>query len=599
MWSYVTEMTDAPQVSITIRRTGYLIEIEGVGASVTFYPYDRDKTYNALLEKCKEVGEDLTSNLEDDEVNSERRNIDIQLTGIYKEYYEDLEAGLIRDEDQLLIITWSQIKQSFKDQTGRFYAVIRKDDYNVIINMDSEDFDGFLLRIFHEGEKRFITREKRNNVKALLKAHTIEVRTLYNRTAKIGNALYYNLNNEQGQCVKITKEGWGIVENPLLFWPADPSTVQIPPDRDYDRNRRYLKELVEKSTMMHKHQKLIDEVYTVSLFLPDIAHPMAIPIGPAGSGKTMHFRVKKLLVDPVNNFDALVQKLPKDEKDRRVSIYDNYLSYFDNESMLSYDEMNELCMWVTGYSKTIRILHTTDERRNYSGKRSIGINGINIPVSNSDIMSRCFVSEHKSLDSPIAKDGKDSKKQKIERESKYLTKIQETIPQLLGYIFDTLVKVLQTFDEVDKEIDPLDRLADWIIWCETIARALGYSKNEFLDAWRINKETQSYAVVRSNSLAILLVKYAFNKRSETEFSIEPDDLLKDLKLFAAEMDIDYNIDRGLPKNAVWITRLINMIKQDLSVAGLTIDETKSNERLISIHKDYKTFDKERQKQKEL
>lgn len=99
-----------------------------------------------------------------------------------------------------------------------------------------------------------------------------------------------------------------------------------------------------------------------------MAHPMAIPIGPAGSGKTVHFRVKKLIVDPMNNFDALVQKLPKDEKDRRVTIYDNFLSFFDNESMLSYYEMDELCMWVTGYSKTIRILHTTDERRTYSGK---------------------------------------------------------------------------------------------------------------------------------------------------------------------------------------------------------------------------------------
>jgi hypothetical protein len=594
-------MTEAPQVSTTIRRSGYIIEIEGTGVCVTFYPYDKDRTYYALLAKCKEMGQDLTSNIENYDVRYERHNIDIQLTEIYREYYDELENKRIRDEDQLLIISYSKIKQKFMDQTGRCFAVTEKDNHDEIVNLDSEEFDGFLLKIFHTGEKRLISKDKRNNVKALLKAHTTEIRTLYNRIAKIGDVIYYNLHNEQGQCVKRRREGWKIIDNPLLFWPADPSTEQTPPDRDYDGGRRYLREIIDKSTIKHPHQKLIDEVFTVSLFIPDIAHPMVIPIGPAGSGKTMHFRVKKLLVDPITNFDALVQKLPKDEKDRRVTIYDNFLSFFDNESMLRYYEMDELCMWVTGYSKTIRILHTTDERRTYSGKRSIGINGINIPVCNSDIMSRCFVTEHASLVSDAdGKDDKDSKTERlIERESKYLTNIRQIVSPTLGYIFDILVKALQTFNEVDTEMKPTDRLADWTVWGETIARALGYDKNEFVDAWELNKETQSYALIRNNSLAILLIKYAFNKRPEPEFAIEPDDLLKELKTFAVEIGVDYNADRGLPKNAIWLTRKINMIEQDLKVAGLIIDEAKSNERLIRIFKNYKAFDQQQQKQKEL
>ena len=73
--------------------------------------------------------------------------------------------------------------------------------------------------------------------------------------------------------------------------------------------------------------------------------------------------------------------------------------------MLTYDEMDELCMWVTGFSKTVMILNTTDERRSYAGKRAIGINGINVPVTNSDILSRCFINEHEAI--PDGKDGKD------------------------------------------------------------------------------------------------------------------------------------------------------------------------------------------------
>ena len=66
-------------------------------------------------------------------------------------------------------------------------------------------------------EKRLISKDKRNNTKTLLKAKTTEQRTLYNRVTKIGETIYYDLNNEKWECVKITKDGWEVVDNPLLF----------------------------------------------------------------------------------------------------------------------------------------------------------------------------------------------------------------------------------------------------------------------------------------------------------------------------------------------------------------------------------------------
>jgi hypothetical protein len=589
----------APQVLTTLRRSGFIIEIEGTGSSATFYPYDKDRTYNAILEKCKELGEDLISDINNYDVHWERHNIDIQLTEIYDEYYTELENKRIGDEEQLLIIAHSIIKETFQDQSGKFYAVIEKDNHDEIVNIDSEYFDEFLLRIYHDGEKKLISKEKRNNAKSFLKSCTKEKKVLHNRIAKVGDIIYYNLNNDQNQCIRISKEGCKIIDGPYLFWPPDSNTEQFPPDMDYDRNRHYLREIIDRSTIKYKHQKIIDEVYTISLFIPGIAHPMAVPVGPPASGKTMHFRVKKLIVDPINDSDALVQKLPKDDRDRRVAIYDGYLSYFDNESMLSYEEMNELCMWVTGYSKTVRILHTTDERRTYSGKRSIGINGINIPVSNSDIMSRCFITEHVSLIAPLPKDSKDGKIQNLERECKYLANIQEIIPKVLGYTFDILVKALQTFDEVDAEINPTDRLADWMVWGETIARVLGYGKNVFLEAWELNRATQAYAVIRNNSLAVLLIKYAFNKRCELEFTIEPHDLLNELRSYALEIGTDYYADKNLPRDPVWLTRKLNLIELNLRAAGILIDKSKGDDRLIIIRKDSKSYTEQQQKQGKL
>jgi len=147
-----------------------------------------------------------------------------------------------------------------------------------------------------------------------------------------------------------------------------------------------------------------------------------------------------------------------------------------------------------------------------------------------------------------------------------------------------LVKVLQKFDEVDAEVKSTHRLADSVIWGETISRVLGYNKNEFLEAWELNTGTQQLTVIHGNSFAVLVIKYTFNKRIEKEFGIEPDELLKALKDFASEIGVDYSADKQLPRNAVWLTRKLNMIKSDLNIAGLEIDETKSNERMIWIKK---------------
>ena len=145
-------MANVPQISITIIRSGYIVEIQGTGASVTFYPYDKDKTFDGIITKCKELGQDLTEDIENFEVKTERHNIDIQLTEIYKQYYEQVSNRTIREEVQLLIIANSMIKHKFQDQTGKFYIVTEKDNHDEIIDLDHQGFDSLLSRIYFEAD---------------------------------------------------------------------------------------------------------------------------------------------------------------------------------------------------------------------------------------------------------------------------------------------------------------------------------------------------------------------------------------------------------------------------------------------------------------
>ncbi|MDQ6865618.1 MAG: hypothetical protein M3044_17545 [Thermoproteota archaeon] len=561
------------EISTTVNRQGNLIIIGGLNCSVTFYPNDKDKTFNTLINKLKELGSDVSDH--------ERLNIDVQLTNIYKEYYQERAENKISDAQHLVNLGAAEIKDQFTDETGAFYVIIERDGHKELLNMDYQKFDLFMSSIFYNSGNKILSKDTLNNAKRLLKSFSKRKRFLFNRVARIDDTFYYDLSDEQWQCVKIMKEGWEVTENPGIFRRISADRKQVVPFGTTDNASRYLKQhIFDTSTIKNDYQKLIAEVYVISLFISDIAHPMIIPIGPKGSGKSLLLRLIALIVDPRDKVEALVQRLPRDQKDRRVNIFNNHVSYFDNETTLNSDEMDELCTWVTGYSGTVRVLHTTDESRTYSGKRPIGINGINIPVVNSDILSRSFVVEMQKVN-----DGSDGlTESQLIPENEIIDHIRRIMPEMLGHIFDTLVKALRKYDDVRKEIKPNHRLADFVVWGETISRALGNENNEFLEAWELNVKNQNRMVINNNTLATLLIGYAFNDRPEIAFEIEPQELLRDLRFYAVNHQIDY--DKYLPQNPSWLSRHINSICNDLIEAGLAIepDIRKEHKRCIGFKK---------------
>jgi hypothetical protein len=121
------------EISTTVIRQGCLIIVEGLNSSVTFYPNDKDKSFDALIGALRELGSDLAP----DEIH----NLDVQVTNIYKEYYEQRASKKTSDSEHLFLLASSEIKEQFTDQTGSFYAAIERDGHREILNMDYQNFD--------------------------------------------------------------------------------------------------------------------------------------------------------------------------------------------------------------------------------------------------------------------------------------------------------------------------------------------------------------------------------------------------------------------------------------------------------------------------
>ena len=552
--------------------------------SVTFHPTDPDKTFAAIISRCNELypGYQWTE--------IQYRDIDRQLSEIYKDYDESRNKRRITEADHLVNLAMSHIKLQFKDQTGAFYAIIEKNGHNELLDMNSKEFGRYLSKLYYDTEGKVISSSTIDNSKRVLESFTTKSRTLYNRLAKIGNTIYYDLNNEERQCIKITKDGWRIDENPLLFLSSDPNREQVYPyqkDLLADKSRRPVRDLINRFFFKHEYQRTIAEVYAIALFIPDISLPIILLAGPRASGKTLFLRSLRQIVDP-RPLEALVERLPRDDKDRRVAIHNSYFACFDNESHLSSDLMDEICAMVTGVSMSVRELYTTNEIRTFSVKRALGITGINIPITNSDAINRAFIAEMESIPDGF----EENSESKLISENKFIDEIKSLTPDILAYIFDVLVECLKRYEEVAAQVKPNHRLADFVIWGELISRVIGNKENEFLNAWYQNVQQQNVTVVQNNPFAGLVVDYVFNFHyNQTEIQIEPMQLYLDLKNRAEDRKLDTRA-KWFPQSPEWVTRKIQEIIVDLKAADILVEVGRDcNRRWIRFKKIQKNSSK--------
>lgn len=172
-------------------------------------------------------------------------------------------------------------------------------------------------------------------------------------------------------------------------------------------------------------------VYIVSLFVPDISKPILLIYGSKGAAKTTTFEMIKNIIDP-----SVVETLlfSKETNDLIQILSHNCVAYFDNISTIS-DHLSDLfCRSVTGTGASKRKNYTDDDVFIYKFKRAIGINGINIASVKPDFLDRCLILEVDRIP-----------KEKRRKEEDVKADFKQLLPDILGWMFNALVKVLKCF----------------------------------------------------------------------------------------------------------------------------------------------------------
>jgi hypothetical protein len=176
---------------------------------------------------------------------------------------------------------------------------------------------------------------------------------------------------------------------------------------------------------------------------------------------------KKRLIDP-DKIELLT--VPQEKSEFVQQQYHNYLTVYDNIKTTPYWFSDEVCKAITGAGSSKRKLYTNDEDVIYSYKRCIIINGINNSLTEPDALDRSILTEFERIPD-------EKRKEEFGVEAEF----EEMKPKLLGYILDILVKTLQIKPTV--QLHNLPRMADFTVWGEAIARAMGYNPMQFVNAY--------------------------------------------------------------------------------------------------------------------
>jgi len=376
----------------------------------------------------------------------------------------------------------------FHDDTKEAFAFVN----NICMKVRSSSFKQNLCRELWEREGKSANSDSLNQALNTLEGKALydgKCNPLHNRVAELDGSFYYDLG--AGHVVKINKRGWQITNQTRpLFKSYSHQQKQVMPVAGGN-----IQNLFKYLNIQTERDKLLSLTYLISCFVPGIPLPVFHPHGSQGAGKTVLFSVYKKLADP-SKMDVIIT--PQN--------HEQVIQVLDHHRMPLFDNLNGVPVWLSdllsqactgaGFSK--RKLYSDDEDVIFNIMRPIGLNGINLLVCRADLMDRTI----------LLKLDRISQIRQQERNT-VLKDFENERPYILGGIFDALSRAMGIYPSV--KLETLPRMADFMRWGTAIAQALGHDKQQFIDAYQKNVESQNEEVVNNNTLAQAVLRLMEHK----------------------------------------------------------------------------------------
>ncbi len=371
----------------------------------------------------------------------------------------------------------------FHSTTGDLYASIPVAQHIEVWPLKGESFATWLHRSFYEAMESPVSNEAVSQVISVLSARALfdspEPIPLSTRVAEHGGAFWYDLTGPEWPFIRITPEGWFVVENPpIIFNRYRHQAAQVMPIPGGD-----IRKILRHVNL--KGQETLFLCWLVSCFIPGIPHVMLIIFGEKGAAKSTACSLLKAMIDP-SALETLT--LSSDMRNLAVNLQQHLFLPFDNVSRINEETSDAMCRAITGGGIQTRKLYTDAEDVIFRFMRCLAINGINNVATRPDLLDRSLLVELERIP--------DSNRREL---ADIQAAFEADRPAILGGILDMLVKAMAIFPTV--KLDRLPRMADFARWGYAIGEALGGLGQEFIDQYEANRAAQNIEAINSYPVA--------------------------------------------------------------------------------------------------
>jgi len=436
----------------------------------------------------------------------------------------------------------------FKDQSGRSFATVIKGGVQQSLEIiGGGDFENW-LRIIYRKE----TGEMPSNGDIMLIIQNLEAEAsfngnehhLYRRVGIYEGAFWYYTANGECQAVKILPNKWEIVNDnvPIIFNKSDLFLPQITPKRNGD-----FKKILDYVNIVGEENKMLFLISVASMILPQIQYPIMVLYGSQGSSKTTVTSMIRKLIDPSQARPSVMTK-STDEMCSQLS--KSHLITYDNLDGLTKQQSDILCQAITGGSLEKRKLYTNGQTYLMNFQSALIINGISNVVNRSDLLDRAVLFELSRID-----------EQKRRGESELWESFDNDLSSILGGLFDVVSKALAYYPEVKPK--KIFRMAEFTKWGCAIAMALGYSAEQFIDAYGLNRKRESERAIANDPLIEAMRVFMANI---TEWQGYVAELYNGLKSISEK----HSLSRfGFPAGSNLLVNALTKKEVDLKTIGIT------------------------------
>ncbi|MBF7084187.1 bifunctional DNA primase/polymerase [Desulfallas sp. Bu1-1] len=461
-----------------------------------------------------------------------------------------------------LLIELAESAVLFHDDLQEPFALVEVDGHGEIWPLKSKFFKRWLKYQFYKQAGKSPTSDAVNQALGVIEGKACfegPEHKLNLRVAEHNNAFWYDLADNQWRAVKITPDGWRIVDRPPILFRRHKNTApQVEPREARDGIWR----LLDFVNLKNKADKYLLAVYIVTCLIPNIPHAIPPFYGEKGAAKSTALRVLRRIVDPARQ-ELLT--LPKDKNELVLQLAHNYMPAYDNLDGLQPWQSDLFCCAATGGGISKRELYTDDEEVILSFRRCVTLNGINLVANRSDLLDRSILFELERI-SP----------DKRREESEFWQEFEKARPYIMGGIFKTLARAMRIYPTV--KLDKLPRMADFCRWGYAVAEALGIGGEVFLDAYQDNISRANEEAIAGSPVAAAVVALM---RGRNEWSGTATALLSTLDKVAETERINTK-GKGWPRAANALSRRLRQVKNNLLDAGIVYDVTRNENNSVHI-----------------